>query len=110
MVARSGSPLIIGLGDREYFVASDVPAVLDYTDRVLYLEDGDLGVVTKGSLRIMSGGREVKREEGKVLWGVEDAQKAGYAHFMLKEIHEQPKVIRDTLVSWVSVAESVVRG
>jgi glucosamine--fructose-6-phosphate aminotransferase (isomerizing) len=108
VVARSGSPLIIGVGDREHFVASDVPAVLDYTNRVVYLEDGDLGVVTTGSLRIMSEGKEVRRREDKVLWSVEDAQKAGYAHFMLKEIHEQPKVIRDTLVSWVSVAESVV--
>ncbi len=108
VVARNGSPLIIGVGDREHLVASDVPAVLDYTDRVVYLEDGDLGVVTSGGISIRSRGAEVRRGEEKVLWSVEDAQKAGYAHFMLKEIHEQPKVIRDTLVNWVTVAESVV--
>lgn len=108
VVARNGSPLIIGVGDRENFIASDVPAVLDYTSRVIYLEDGDIGVVTSGSVRIRSDGNEVKREEDKVLWSVEDAQKGGYEHFMLKEIHEQPRVIRDTLVNWVSVAESVV--
>ena len=108
VVARSGSPLIIGVGDREHFVASDVPAVLDYTNRVIYLEDGDVAVVTSGGVRVASQGAEVERKETRILWGVEDAQKAGYEHFMLKEIHEQPKVIRDTLVNWVSVADSVV--
>jgi glucosamine--fructose-6-phosphate aminotransferase (isomerizing) len=108
VVARNGGPLVIGVGDREHFVASDVPAVLDYTNRVIYLEDGDLGVITTDGVRIMSEGREVKRGEDKVLWSIEDAQKAGYAHFMLKEIHEQPRVIRDTLVNWVTLAESVV--
>ncbi len=108
VVARSGSPLIIGVGDREHFVASDVPAVLDYTSRVIYLEDGDIGIVTPGSARIVSRGNEIKRVEDRVLWSVADAQKAGYEHFMLKEIHEQPRVIRDTLVNWATVAESVV--
>lgn len=108
VVARKGSPLIIGVGDREHFIASDVPAVLDYTNRVIYLEDGDLAVVTAGGVGVTSRGARVEREEARISWSVEDAQKAGYAHFMLKEIHEQPKVIRDTLVNWVSVADSVV--
>ncbi len=102
VVARKDSPVIIGTGDRENFVASDVPAVLDYSNRVIYLEDGDIGVVTADSIKIRRHGTEVTREEHKILWTVEDAQKAGYEHFMLKEIHEQPKVIRDTLVGWVS--------
>jgi hypothetical protein len=108
VVARKGSPLIIGVGDREHFIASDVPAVLDYTNRVIYLEDGDLAVVTAGGVGVTSRGARVEREEARISWSVEDAQKAGYAHFMLKEVHEQPKVIRDTLVNWVSVADSVV--
>jgi len=108
VVARNGSPLIIGVGDREHFIASDVPAVLDYTNRVIYLEDGDLAVVTSGGVSVTSRGAGVERKETRILWSVEDAQKAGYEHFMLKEIHEQPKVIRDTLVNWVSVADSVV--
>jgi glucosamine--fructose-6-phosphate aminotransferase (isomerizing) len=107
VVARKDSPLIIGLGDRENFVASDVPAVLDYTDRVIYLEDGDIGVVSKNDVKIRRGGIEVDWEEHKVLWAVEEAQKSGYEHFMLKEIHEQPKVIRNTLGEYTRVAEPV---
>ncbi len=115
VVARKDSPLIIGLGDGENFIASDVPAILDYTDRVIYLEDGDIGVVTRDDVKIRRDGIEVAREEHKVLWSVEEAQKGGYKHFMLKEIHEQPKVIRNTLSEYIRVAEpveslAVIRG
>ena len=108
VAARQDCPLIIGIGDRENFIASDVPAILDYTNRVIYLEDGDIGVVTADKIKITRDGTEVSRQEDKALWSVADAQKAGYEHFMLKEIHEQPKVIRDTLTGWVSMAESAV--
>jgi len=101
VAARKDSPIIIGIGDRENFVASDVPAVLDYSNRVIYLEDGDIGVITADSIKVRQRGTEIAREEHKISWTVEDAQKAGYKHFMLKEIHEQPKVIRDTLAGWV---------
>ena len=107
VVARKDSPLIIGIGDRENFVASDVPAILDYTNRVIYLEDGDIGVVTPDSVRVKSEGAEITREEHKILWSTEQAQKGGYEHFMLKEIHEQPKVIRDTLVEYTRAAEPI---
>ncbi len=109
VAARKDSPLVIGLSDRENFIASDVPALLDYTNRVIYLEEGDIGVVTKDSIKIKRYGTEVIGEEHKILWSVEDAQKAGYEHFMLKEIHEQPKVIRDTLGGYLSAAEPEAR-
>ncbi len=102
VTVRKDAPIIIGIGDRENFVASDVPAVLDSTNRVVYLEDNDIGVITADSIKVRQHGSKVTREKHKISWTVEDAQKAGYEHFMLKEIHEQPKVIRDTLVGWVS--------
>jgi glucosamine--fructose-6-phosphate aminotransferase (isomerizing) len=108
VAARKDSPLIIGVGDRENFVASDVPAILDYTDRVMYLEDGDIGVVTKHNIKIRRDGTEVEREEHKILWSIEEAQKAGYEHFLLKEIHEQPRVIRNTLGEYTRAIEPVV--
>jgi len=107
VAARKDSPLIIGIGDRENFIASDVPAILDYTNRVIYLEDGDISVVTSEGVRVKQDSREVSREERKILWSIEDAQKGGYEHFMLKEIHEQPKVIRDTLGAYVSRTEPI---
>jgi len=107
VATRKDSPLIIGIGDRENFIASDVPAILDYTNRVIYLEDGDIGVITADSIRIKRNGTEVNLQEHKILWNVEDAQKAGYEHFMLKEIHEQPKVIRDTIGEYSQTTEQV---
>ncbi|MFC1901391.1 glutamine--fructose-6-phosphate transaminase (isomerizing) [Chloroflexota bacterium] len=105
VAARKDSPLIIGLGDRENYIASDVPAILDYASRVIYLEDGDMVTVTAGGVEVSRNGDTITREEHKILWSVQDAQKAGYEHFMLKEIHEQPKVIRDTLAEYISAAE-----
>jgi len=108
VVARKDSPLIVGLGDQGNFVASDAPALLDYTNRVVYLEDGDIGVVTRQDIKIRSNGAAVKREEHKILWTVGEAQKGGYEHFMLKEIHEQPRVIRDTLGEYSRTTEPVI--
>lgn len=97
IAARKDSPLIIGIGDRENFIASDVPAILDYTDRVIYMEDGDIAVISRNDIKITRNGSTVDWQEDKVLWSVSEAQKSGYDHFMLKEIHEQPRVIRNTL-------------
>jgi len=107
VVARKDSPLVIGVGDRETFVASDVPAILDYTSRVIYLEDDDIGVVTPDNVKVSQHGVVVARKEHQILWSIGDAQKAGYEHFMLKEIHEQPKVIRDTIGGYISAAEPI---
>lgn len=101
IAARRESPLIVGIGDKENFVASDVAAVLDYTDRVIYLEDGDIVTVSPETVNIINGGRRVTRREERVPWTIEDAQKAGYEHFMLKEIHEQPRTIEATLRGYV---------
>ncbi len=110
VAARKDSPLIIGVGDRENFIASDVPALLDYTGRVIYLEDDDVAYVTPSSVSIQQHGKPVQRAENKVQWSVEDAQKGGYEHFMLKEIHEQPKVIRDTLGGYFAAGEEAPAG
>jgi len=108
VIARKDSPLIIGVGDRDNFIASDVPAVLDYTKRVIYLEDGDIGVITADNIEVTREGKGVSREEHKILWGAEQARKGGYEHFMLKEIHEQPKVIRDTFAEYAYTVEPIV--
>ena len=105
VAARKESPLIIGVGDRENFIASDVPAVLEQTNRVIYLEEGDLAVVKKDSVCIENGGSEVKREEKLIEWEIEDAEKGGYEHFMLKEIHEEPRAITDTLRGYLAEDE-----
>jgi len=108
VVARKDCPLIVGIGDQESFVASDVPAILDYTNRVIYLEEGDIGIVTSVDIKIRRDGAETSRKEHKISWSIEEARKAGYEHFMLKEIHEQPKVVRDTLVGYCQEAEPIV--
>jgi len=98
VVAKMGSPLVIGIKDCEKFIASDTPAIINYTNKVVYLEDGDFGVITEDRVVITRNGEEIHREEKKVNWCKEDAQKTGYDHFMIKEIHEQPKVIRDMIL------------
>jgi glutamine---fructose-6-phosphate transaminase (isomerizing) len=104
VAARKDSPLIIGIGDRENFIASDVPAVLDYTSRVIYLEDGDIATVSGDGVSITHDGAPVERKVNKVTWSLDEAQKGGYEHYMLKEIHEQPRVIRNTLARYLPEA------
>jgi glucosamine--fructose-6-phosphate aminotransferase (isomerizing) len=99
VVARKNSPLVIGVGQNEYFVASDVPALLDYTNQVVFLENGDIGVLQDSGLQICNKGESVARECKMVQWTSQDIRKSGFAHFMLKEIHEQPRVVRDTLIA-----------
>jgi len=98
VVARKGSPLIIGVGEGENIVASDVTATLKYTDKVVYLNDGEVAVVTANSIKLMnSNGLELPIDIKVVDWDISAAEKSGYKHFMLKEIFEQPEVIKHTL-------------
>jgi glucosamine--fructose-6-phosphate aminotransferase (isomerizing) len=95
------SPLILGIGDGELIFASDVPALLEYTNRVVYLDDGDIVIAEPEGYRIINEGKKVKREIELIHWSIEDAEKAGYDHFMLKEINENPKVIEETIAEYV---------
>lgn len=98
IVAKNGSPLVLGITESDKFISSDVPAIIKYTDRVIYLEDGDLGVIVGDNIRIMNYGKEIERKEQQVGWCKEEIQKEDYEHFMLKEIHEQPRVITNTIL------------
>ncbi len=96
--ARQGSPLIAGLGKKENFLASDVPAILDSTKDVVFLEEDELVVLTKNGYKLTNfDGKEISRQPIRVNWDIEQAQKQGYKHFMLKEINEQPKIIENLL-------------
>jgi glutamine---fructose-6-phosphate transaminase (isomerizing) len=100
VAAKNGNPLIIGAGDHEYVIASDIPALLEYTDQVIYLEDGDIADMSAQEIQISNCGKNVSRPACKVPWSIGDLSKGGYDHFMIKEIHEQPRVIRDTIADF----------
>lgn len=102
VAVRKDSPLIVGLGENEYFIASDIPAVLNHTREVYLLEDKEFVIMTNEGIEIKTeDGEVVNKEIYHVTWDVDAAEKGGYEDFMLKEIHEQPKAIKDTLTSRV---------
>jgi glucosamine--fructose-6-phosphate aminotransferase (isomerizing) len=103
IAAKNESPLVLGLGDGEWYVASDVPALIGRTNRFIFLEDGDMAVMRDGELALTDvAGNPVERKVHVVNWSGAMAEKGGYKHFMLKEIYEQPRAISDTLIGRVN--------
>lgn len=111
IAARLGSPLIVGIGKNENFIASDVPAILDQTKKVIYLKDGELAVLKKDNVAIYDAlGHKVRHKIDTVKFSVESVQKQGFAHFMLKEIHEQPEVLAQIFKTRLHGDEVVLQG
>jgi glucosamine--fructose-6-phosphate aminotransferase (isomerizing) len=107
--ARNESPLVVGLGENELFIASDTPAVLNYTRDFIFLEDGEMAVLSDGDAGILDvEGKVIPREPRRVMWNPLMAEKGGYKHFMLKEIMEQPRAVTDTIRGRISEDRSEI--
>ena len=101
--AKKDNPLVIGLGQGENFIASDIPAIINKTRKTYILNDGEMAVVRADNVEVMNlAGERIDKKIFEVNWNAEAAEKGGYEHFMLKEIHEQPKAIRDTMSQRIS--------
>ncbi len=109
IAAKKESPLLVGVGDDEYLIASDAPAIINRTNRFIFLEDNDIVILAKGRLKITDfDGKEVDRELKTVQWTGAMAEKGGYRHFMLKEIFEQPRALSETLIGRIHEEEGEV--
>ena len=104
VVAKNSTPIVIGQGEGETFIASDIPALLDYTRKVAFLEDGEVADVSVNSFRLYDGkGKSIQRPLKEITWDAVAARKGGYRHFMLKEIHDQPRAVADTFRGRISL-------
>lgn len=109
VAVRQDSPLVVGLGEGEYFLASDIPALLRHTRFTYILNDGEVAVLERDRVRVMDRQRNrINKKVLEVKWEAEQAEKSGYDHFMLKEIHEQPKALRDTFSGRIAADNSRV--
>ena len=108
IAVRKDSPLIVGLGEDEFFIASDIPAVLNYTRNVYLLEDKEFVILTKDGVELKTEeGEKIDKEIYHVTWNVDAAEKGGYEDFMLKEIHEQQRAVKDTLLGKISLNKEI---
>jgi glucosamine--fructose-6-phosphate aminotransferase (isomerizing) len=106
---RNESPLVVGVGDSENFVASDITAFLKYTKRVIFIDDGELCVLTPNSIQILDNNqRQINKKEELITWDVKDAEKSGFSHFMLKEIYDQPDTVHHALRGRISEIEETI--